>query len=358
MQQLRDRLRNPWIVAGAAFLAGLILGWLVIGWWIWPVQFIDATPAELRPDVQLDYLRAAVDSFALTGDANAARQRFSSLGSQGTEALGLLQQDPAMDQGRVRQYLAVISDIIPTGGGKVTPPAPSPATGASLLGATRSLVLGFLGLCLVTLVLGGVLVLVLRRRRGGTAESPGGPTAASATSTPPQVREESPSPPAAPGTSPLPAPPREPATTSTTGALERFVTTYVLGDDMYEDSFTINSPAGEFLGECGVGISEQVGVGEPKKVTAFEVWLFDKRDTRTSTYVLMSDYAIHRDDIRSRLAPRGTPLETLAGTDFWMETQTLKTHVQVREVQYGRGALPSNSFFERMTLQLEVWAKS
>jgi hypothetical protein len=136
------------------------------------------------------------------------------------------------------------------------------------------------------------------------------------------------------------------------------VTTYVLGDDLYEDSFTINSPAGEFLGECGVGISEQVGVGEPKKVTAFEVWLFDKRDTRTSTYVLLSDYAMHRDDIRSRLAPRGTPLETLAGTDFWMETQTLKTHVQVREVQYGRGALPANSFFERMTLQLEVWAKS
>jgi len=27
-------------------------------------------------------------------------------------------------------------------------------------------------------------------------------------------------------------------------------------------------------------------------------------------------------------------------------------------VQYGRGALPANSFFDRMTLQLEVWAKS
>ncbi len=357
MQQFRDRLRNPWVVAGAAFLAGLILGWLVIGWWIWPVDYIDATPAELRSDVQFDYLRAAVDSFALTGDANAARQRFSALGSQGTEVLGLLQQDPAVDQARVRQYLAVISDIIPTGGGKVTPPAPAPATGTSLLGATRSLVLGFLGLCLVTLVLGGALVLVLRRRRGVAAELPAEGTAATISAVA-QAQEETPSTSSPPGTSPLAASAREPATASTTGALERFVTTYVLGDDLYEDSFTINSPAGEFLGECGVGISEQVGVGEPKKVTAFEVWLFDKRDTRTSTYVLMSDYAMHRDDIRSRLAPRGTPLETLAGTDFWMETQTLKTHVQVREVQYGRGALPANSFFERMTLQLEVWAKS
>jgi hypothetical protein len=157
MQQLRDRLRNPWVVAGAAFLAGLILGWLVIGWWIWPVDYIDATPAELRSDVRLDYLRAAVDSFALTGDANAARQRFSALGSQGPEVLGLLQQDPAADQARVRQYLALVSDIIPTGGGKITPPAPTPASGTTLVGATRSLC-GLSQVVSRDLVLGGVLV--------------------------------------------------------------------------------------------------------------------------------------------------------------------------------------------------------
>jgi hypothetical protein len=358
MQSLRDRPRNPWIVAGAAFLAGLILGWLVLGWWIWPVDFIDATPAELRADLRIDYLRAAVDSFAVTGDANTARQRFAALGSSGAETLGLLQRDPSVDQGRLSQYLSVVSDIIPTGGGKVTPPpGGTSAPGTSLLGATRSLVLIFLGLCLVTLVLGGVLVLVLRRRRttaAGPQPNEGQqPPAAQAA---PAERPVGATP--VPGTAPLAAAAPETVALGGTGPLERFVTTYVLGDDLYEDSFTINSPAGEFLGECGVGISEQVGVGEPKKVTAFEVWLFDKRDTRTSTYVLVSEYAMHRDDVRSRLAPRGTPLEALAGTDFWMETQTLKTHVQVREVQYGRGALPANSFFDRMTLQLEVWAKS
>jgi hypothetical protein len=44
-------------------------------------------------------------------------------------------------------------------------------------------------------------------------------------------------------------------------------------------------------GECGVGISETIGVGDPKKVTAFEVWLFDKNDIQTVTKVLMSAHA-------------------------------------------------------------------
>jgi len=68
----------------------------------------------------------------------------------------------------------------------------------------------------------------------------------------------------------------------------QFMTTYMLGDDLFDDSFSIDSPTGEFLGECGVGISEAIGVGEPKKVAAYEIWLFDKNDIQTVTKVLMS----------------------------------------------------------------------
>ena len=64
---------------------------------------------------------------------------------------------------------------------------------------------------------------------------------------------------------------------------------------VFDDSFSIDSPAGEFLGECGVGISETIGVGEPKKVTAFEVWLFDKNDIQTVTTVLMCKNAFEDD---------------------------------------------------------------
>ena len=82
----------------------------------------------------------------------------------------------------------------------------------------------------------------------------------------------------------------------------QYVTTYVIGDDLFDDSFSIDSPSGEFLGECGVGISETIGVGDPKKVTAFEVWMFDKNDIRTVTKVIMSEHAF-RDVTKAILSP-------------------------------------------------------
>src|SRR5690606_12368408 len=37
------------------------------------------------------------------------------------------------------------------------------------------------------------------------------------------------------------------------------MTTYVLGDDLYDESFSIDTQAGEFLGEYGVGVAEIIG---------------------------------------------------------------------------------------------------
>ena len=69
------------------------------------------------------------------------------------------------------------------------------------------------------------------------------------------------------------------------------MTTYVMGDDLYDGSISIDTQGGDFLGEYGVGVSEIIGVGDPKKVTALEIWLFDKNDIKTATKVLMSAHA-------------------------------------------------------------------
>lgn len=144
---------------------------------------------------------------------------------------------------------------------------------------------------------------------------------------------------------------------SGSGPVAHFMTTYVIGDDLYDDSFSIDAPNGSFLGECGVGISDTIGVGDPKKVTAFEVWLFDKNDIQTVTKVLMSAYAMNDTGIKQRLASKGEPVLIESGQQLLLETATLQLEAKVIEMVYGQGALPSGSFFQRMTLELSVWPK-
>jgi hypothetical protein len=147
---------------------------------------------------------------------------------------------------------------------------------------------------------------------------------------------------------------------STTGEeppVAQYVTTYVLGDDLFDDSFSIDAPSGEFLGECGVGISETIGVGDPKKVTAFEVWMFDKNDIQTVTKVLMSPHAFADAGFRAKLEPKGELISVEPQKQVVLETQTLQMIATVSDMQYGQGALPADSYFERITLELAIWSK-
>ncbi|MBN1976723.1 MAG: hypothetical protein JW918_04925 [Anaerolineae bacterium] len=140
--------------------------------------------------------------------------------------------------------------------------------------------------------------------------------------------------------------------------LAQFPTTYVLGDDHFDPSFSIELDSGEFMGECGVGVSENIGVGAPNKVTAFEVWLFDKSDIRTVTKVVMSDYAFNDEALRTKLAPKGEPVAAREGAEVTLETKTLRIKARIVEAKYGIGNLPQSSFFERLSIDLAVWVKA
>ncbi len=137
----------------------------------------------------------------------------------------------------------------------------------------------------------------------------------------------------------------------------RYMSTYIMGDDLYDDSFSIETASGEFLGETGAGISKTIGVGDPKKVTAVEVWVFDKNDIRTVTKVLMSEHAFNDEAIRAELAPKGEAVIVKAGSSVLLETQTLTMEARIIDLAYGSGSLPSNSFFERCSIQISAWPK-
>jgi hypothetical protein len=139
--------------------------------------------------------------------------------------------------------------------------------------------------------------------------------------------------------------------------LGHFITTYELGEDTYDESFSIETQMGEFLGECGVGISEMIGVGDPAKVTAFEVWLFDKSDIRTVTKVLMSEHAYHDETLRGRLASKGEAVLVEPGSPFVLETSSLQVRVDVTELVYGDDEMPAGSFFSKLTVELVATTK-
>jgi hypothetical protein len=136
------------------------------------------------------------------------------------------------------------------------------------------------------------------------------------------------------------------------------MTTYVLGDDLYDESFSIDTSGGEFLGEYGVGVSDTVGVGEPKKVSALEIWLFDKNDIKTATKVLMSEHAYNDPNTRARLEPKGELVVVKQGEQVLLETATLQLLATIVDMDYGAGAMPQRSYFERITLELAIWPRA
>jgi hypothetical protein len=138
--------------------------------------------------------------------------------------------------------------------------------------------------------------------------------------------------------------------------LYSFTSIYTFGNDFFDDSFAVE-PDDRFVGECGAGIGEDIGEGSPKKVTAFEVFLFDQAEIKTLTYVLMSEYAYNDPALRDQLAPRGPAVMAQAGSGFTMTTQSMVMKVSVLKAEYGEGALPPNSFFEKVSLGLKVWLR-
>lgn len=63
----------------AAFIFGLVIGLVVLGWNVWPVKWTDADPSDLRASQQDAYLQLIAESYALTGNADFARERLSAL---------------------------------------------------------------------------------------------------------------------------------------------------------------------------------------------------------------------------------------------------------------------------------------
>jgi hypothetical protein len=326
----RNYLQNVRVVLILGVVLGLLLG-LIIGWGLWPVQWTDASPEVLREDLQRDYLRMTIDSYNRTGDPNRAMERWNDLGGARDRIYSQVLADPGyLSQADVQNFGQLVQSVT---GAPIAPTNPIAEQDPGAM--SQVLVYGSIAVILVLLVAGGLFGYRILRRTTGPVTP--GMQAAEVSRNAERTDFQS---------------------MGLAQPITQTMTTYVLGDDLYDESFSIDTGGGEFLGEYGVGVSETVGVGEPKKVAALEIWLFDKNDIKTATKVLMTEHAYNDPNIRARLEPKGELIVVKPQEQVLLETATLQLLATVVDMEYGSGAAPQKSYFERITLELAVWPRN
>jgi hypothetical protein len=323
-------VRKYWLVA-AAFIGGLILG-LIFAWLVWPVEWTDATPAQLDPAYQEVYVNMTAELYSLNGNADMVQQ---ALGGWGGDVVACNLASTTADAAERARLEAVATVTNGAGCAGITTDATVEEGG----GSNNALFIALGLLLLLALIVAAIFYLLSRRNQ--VTDQP-----ESQDLTYEELPESAPD---AIG---------EPDNDVTAIPIARFHTTYTRGNDTYVESFSIENSNEVFLGECGVDIAESLGTDLPKNVTAFEIWLFDKSDIRTITKVVMSDHAFFDDALKAKLAPKGEPVLARETETIVLETASLIINAEITEMAYGTdSALPAKSSIDRITLSLSVWSK-
>ncbi len=325
---------KPALALLISLLIGFFLGWLLMGYVIWPVQYTgQAHSYELTTPEKEQYLSLLADSFKLTGNAKSARDALNGWNNADVAATLNSLDATLKNQGRTDEAKRV-EDLGAALGLAVTaappaaaqPPAAQPAATPFSIGSLITICVGFV---LIVLAVAAVLFVIDRRRRKGGRATSGRSSGEKSVKT-----------------------------DSTKTSLGRFESRYAFGDDNYDESFTIETGAGEFLGECGIGISEMVESGPPDRITAFELWLFDKSDIRTVTKVLMSEFAYNEPAVRDKLAPKGDAVLVTPDGVIQLETASLNLQARVTDLQYGSESQYANSYFENLAVEITANPKA
>jgi len=382
LNYLKEKLKVPRNLAIAAAVAGLVLG-LIIGWVILPVQWTDASAEHLRADLRIDYLRNLITTYTLNGDKEKAIQLYQELGEKADSTLSeLLAQPGFLSTEQITRFTTALGIAMPQASGEAASTAPLTLedgteikvdTGEDAQPAQESNTLLWLGFGLLAiLAIGAYLAYRYYFKERSVVE--GNPLDADTSENrvaPAAVRQPA-AVPMRPAAEPTPAAPVQNQSAfkpplfgngkqSSSSPVQKqkpvaqFMSTYAFGDDRYDESFTFDAPNGEFLGECGVSVSEIIGVGEPKKISAFEVWLFDKNDIQTVTKVLMSEHVFSDPVLRQRLEMKGEPILAEAGKLFELQTASLRMEARIVDLTYGDLPLPPQSYFQRATIELAVY---
>jgi hypothetical protein len=151
MDKIREQLSKPLVAGALGFLVGLVFGLFVLGWWLTPVEWYNASPAELHPDFQALLLRTAIDSYSVNRDPIQAKQVWDNMGEAAPAILAVVKTQPgtlSTDAITAFEVAVTAGVVVPPGGVATSVPTEEPAGGGSSL-LTLALVM-----CVVVLLLG------------------------------------------------------------------------------------------------------------------------------------------------------------------------------------------------------------
>jgi hypothetical protein len=173
-----ERTRPLWLWPLVAFLIGLLVGWLVIGWALWPVTWKNTLPQDLRPAERDAYLSMVAESLATSGDMALAQERLASWPNNVlVEDLGRLQirlaREDALKAAEVQALASALGlDLSAAATGQ--PASAQPSTGGSALSGFQWRTVCTTGLWVLLVLLGiAVVVLLYRRWRASQMREPG-----------------------------------------------------------------------------------------------------------------------------------------------------------------------------------------
>lgn len=95
----------------AVFAIGMLLGWLVIGWWLWPVEWTSYHPEQSSGDYQKMLINWAADRYWQTGDAAPVQQAFADYPRQDLAKLLLTMQRGTTDA-ETRRHLIALTEAL------------------------------------------------------------------------------------------------------------------------------------------------------------------------------------------------------------------------------------------------------
>ena len=364
--------QTNFLIAIAA-LIGFLVGLFVFGWGLTPPRFSNAGPEHLEGRHLDEYVTGLASYYAASSDPNYLRHALC----YDDDLDAVRSRIQFVEDATVRANYQNVVDVIDADGGCDTYRANNAPEAESTLALVSRL-------CLWGLVLAGIIgaLFFLMRQRGAAVNDDDVGVSRTVRRAPARreiepveeprtrIREQRRERPVEAAAAPPPKPPAPPVERRAKPAPRRpapaagdptplagFQTTYLRGDDNFDKSFIIENANGDFLGECGVSISESIGQGPMRNVTAFEIWLFDKNDTHTVTKVIMSEHAYNDEGFRAKLATRGEPMLAQFDETIALETNSLIINAEVTEIDYSDES-PDRSTFERFTVELSAWVKA